>query len=258
MADYTTVTELPGSKVTREQIERVFHRYFFAAGFGKGKDVLEVACGAGLGLGMLAQDARQVIGGDIDEKILAFPQEHYRGRKNIRIQRLDAQKLLFPDGNFDVVLLYEAIYYLPDPRQFVQEASRVLRKNGILIVATANKDWADFNPSSFSTRYFSIPELTSLLKENFQKVEIFGAFPVQAETWQDRIVSLIKKTAVALHLMPKTMKGKEFFKRIFFGKLVDLPAEVRESPGEYLPPLPLSPDRPDHQHKVIYLTAQKN
>jgi len=35
---------------------------------------------------------------------------------------------------------------------------------------------------------------------------------------KQKITALIKRTAVGLYLIPKTMKGKEFFKRIFFGK----------------------------------------
>jgi len=257
VSDYTTVTELPGSKVTREQLERGHHRYFFAAEFGEGKDILEVACGAGLGLGMMAQSAQRVIGGDIDEKILAFPQKHYKDRKNIEIKCLDAQKLLFPDNSFDVVILFEAIYYLPDPRQFVHEASRVLRINGTLLIATANKDWADFNPSPFSTRYFSVPELSSLLREKFQKVEIYGAFPVLADTLKSRIISLIKRIAVALHLMPKTMKGKEIYKRIIFGQLVILPPEIKMEMAQYTPPVPISSEEPEKLHMVIYAVAKK-
>jgi SAM-dependent methyltransferase len=257
VSDYTTVTELPGSKVTREQLERGHHRYFFATGFGEAKDVLEVACGAGLGLGMLAQKAKLVVGGDIDEIILEFAQAHYQGRKNIEIRRLDAQKLPFADENFDLVILYEAIYYLPDPRQFVHEASRVLRRNGTLLIATANKDWADFNPSPFSTRYFSVPELSLLLKEKFQKVEIYGAFPVLADKLKSRIISLIKRIAVALHLMPKTMKGKEIYKRIIFGQLVILPPEIKMEMAQYTPPVPISSQEPEKLHMVIYAVAKK-
>jgi 2-polyprenyl-3-methyl-5-hydroxy-6-metoxy-1,4-benzoquinol methylase len=62
--DYCTVTELPGSNATKEQLARLYHRYHFAAGFCEGKDVLEVACGAGQGLGYLARKAKSVVGGD--------------------------------------------------------------------------------------------------------------------------------------------------------------------------------------------------
>lgn len=49
--DYTSVTELPGSQATREQQARLYHRYHTAGRYATGKRVLEVACGAGLGLG---------------------------------------------------------------------------------------------------------------------------------------------------------------------------------------------------------------
>jgi len=58
--DYTTVTEMPGLKASREQLAMLYTRYAFAAKFCDGKDVLEVGCGAGQGLGYLATKARKV------------------------------------------------------------------------------------------------------------------------------------------------------------------------------------------------------
>jgi cyclopropane fatty-acyl-phospholipid synthase-like methyltransferase len=52
--EYIHVTEIPGNKASAEQIERLYHRYHFASAFCQGKEVLEVACGAGMGLGYLA------------------------------------------------------------------------------------------------------------------------------------------------------------------------------------------------------------
>lgn len=101
--DYTTVTEIPGSKVTREQLARTYNRYCFASKFCEGKDVLEVACGPGLGLGYLAQKAKKVVGGDYTEYLLKLAQEHYRGK--IELLRLDAHTLPFKEGTFDVVIL---------------------------------------------------------------------------------------------------------------------------------------------------------
>jgi SAM-dependent methyltransferase len=117
-----------------------------------------------------------------------------------------------------VVILYEAIYYLEKPEKFFQEAHRVLRDGGILLIATVNKDWVEFNPSPFSTRYFSVPELNKLLHENGFNAEFYGAFSTLPKGLKENLIALIKRTAVALHFIPKTMKGKEFLKRIFFGK----------------------------------------
>lgn len=47
---------------------------------------------------------------------------------------MDAQELPFQDATFDVVLLLEAIYYLPHAEKFMAEARRVLRPDGILFI----------------------------------------------------------------------------------------------------------------------------
>ena len=112
MADYTIVTELPGYKAPREQRERLLQRYHFAAQFCTDKDILEVACGGGQGLGYLAHTANRVVGTDIDENNLQFARDNYNQRENITVTPMDAEKLEFDDQKFDVVILYEAIYYL--------------------------------------------------------------------------------------------------------------------------------------------------
>ena len=253
--NYSTVTETPGSKVSNEQLLRMAHRYRFAAGFCAGKDTLEVACGAGIGLGYLAKSAKMVFGGDIDRNLLKYAREHYQGRSNIELQSFDAHQLPFEDNSFDVILLYEAIYYLAQPEKFVAESHRVLREKGLLIICSVNKDWLDFNPSPSSIRYFSASELFLLLKQKFSGVEIYGAFPTNTDSIKDKIISLIKRSAVAFHLIPKTMKGKEFFKRIFFGKLQVLPAELEEKMAVYSPPIPIAPSS-NPSYKVLYAVGR--
>lgn len=254
--DYTIVTEIPANRGSQEQITRLYARYRFASEYCKNKDVLEVACGAGIGLGYLAKFAHKVVGGDIDENNLKFALETYNGRSNIEILPLDAHSLSFDNDSFDVVILYEAIYYLPRPEEFLDEARRVLRSNGSLIICTANKDWPGFNPSPYSYRYFSASELYSLLKNNGFDVELFADCPVLTDSFKDKLVSIIKKTTVKLHLIPKTMKGKEKFKRLFFGKLVPLPPEITDDMGiKYSSPVSIPHDNPITRYKVLFALA---
>ena len=257
MAEYLTVTEIPGNKASREQIERLFHRYHFASTFCQGKDVLEVACGAGMGLGYLEQVANRVVGGDIDEEILRFAKAHYQGRNKIEIRQLDAQELPFGDKSFDVVLLYEAIYYLAQPEKFIDEAFRVLKAKGVLIICSANKEWCDFNPSPFSQKYFSVPEMFQLLSQKFSDIRLYGAFLAREDSSKAKTISLIKRAAVRLHLMPKTMKGKQLFKRIFFGGLTPIPAEIEKGLARYVPPISVSKESTNSQYKVLYAVAWK-
>lgn len=250
---FSTITETPGIGASQTQLSMLYTRYKFASEFCKDKEVLEVACGAGQGLGYLARVAKRVCGGDIDDENLKLAQSQYSGRPNIEVRKLDAQSLPFESGTFDVVLLYEAIYYLAHPEKFIQESSRVLRPGGTLLICTVNKEWPDFNPSPFSRKYLAGRELAELMRRNRFRVKLLGGFPVENDTVKGRLISQIKRTAVALHLIPKTMKGKELLKRIFFGKLTPLPREVHDGMGgAYAPPSPASERDDLGPYRVIY------
>lgn len=233
--DYSTVTETPGNRMTVEALEMLYTRYRFAASFCEGGDVLEVACGAGQGLGYLAARAHHLVGGDYTPRLLAVGKGHYGGR--VPLLRLDGQALPFRSAAFDVVVLFEAIYYLPQPHRFLCECRRVLRPGGVVVVGTVNCEWADFNPSPYSVRYYGAVELAELLERAGFEAELFGAFPPRLATGRDRVVSAVKRTAVALGLIPRTMKGKEWLKRLFFGRLQEVPAEVEDGRVEYRAPV---------------------
>ncbi len=255
---FSTVTEMPGGQASAEQLSMLYTRYHFAAAFCRGKEVLEAGCGAGQGLGYLARFAKKVTGVDIDAQNLKAPEAHYRKRENIELHCMDAQKMAFAGETFDVVILFEAIYYLNRPDLFLAECRRVLRKRGILLINTVNPEWQDFNPSPFSTRYFPARELRALLESYGFKVALYGAFPAQGSSVKSKMTSLLKRSARNLGLIPRTMKGKEFLKRIFFGRLAPIPAEVAEDMAEYGRPVPLLPDVAVPQYKILYAVGQKN
>ena len=255
-ADYSLITERPGSGVTQEQILRAYQRYHFASLHSQGRDLLEVACGGGIGLSLLAESARTVTAIDLDTKNLAQTREIHRGDNRIRIAEGDAQQLPFPDHNFDVVILFEAIYYLPEPERFLADCRRVLRPGGKIIIGSANREWRDFNPSLYSVRYYSTSELQGLLRKNGFATEMYRGFPVGANGGPvHAALSWIKRTAVKLHLIPKSMRYKKFLKRIFVGRLVPLPGKLAPGSADYLPPVPIEPSDTDRQFKVIYAVA---
>jgi len=158
----------------------------------------------------------------------------------------------FGKESFDVVILYEAIYYLQYPEKFVDEARRILRSKGLLLICSANKDWSDFNPSPYGIGYFSVPELYSLIETRGFMVVMLADSPVSNSGLRDKLISLIKRTAVRFHLIPGTLSGREKLKRLFFGELKTLPSEITDGMAEYTPPLPISPDIPNKDYKVIY------
>lgn len=250
---YSSVTELPGDEVTPEQVERLCHRYYWAGRYCRGKDVIEAACGAGQGLGLLAGLARSLRAGDYDERILAMARAHYGQR--LTLQAFDAQVLPYPDHSADSIILFEALYYLPDVERFMRECIRVLRQPGTILVATANKDLYDFNPSPYSHRYYGTVELAALFRKYGFQPECFGYCALEKVSWRQRLWRPLKMIAARLGLIPKTTRGKQLLKRLVFGKLTTLPAEIREGMISYQEPAALSLEQPDRQHKVIYCAA---
>lgn len=251
--DYCSVTELTGEKVTREQVERLYHRYYWAGEYCLGKDVLEVACGNGQGLGYLATKASSLVAGDIEEKLIQRVEKHYGSR--ISINLMDAQKLPLDENSLDVVILFEAIYYLPDPKKFMTECARVLRKGGQLLIVTTNKDLFDFNPSPFSHKYFGVVELADLMKQHHFIPSVFGYWPISKSSVLQKALRPIKKIAVALGLVPKTMEGKKMLKRLIFGKLVTMPVEIESGMIEYSQPEPISQEVLTSEYNVIYCSG---
>lgn len=253
--DYVAVTEVSGDDVTAEQVDRLARRYFWAGAYCVGKDVLELACGAAQGAGYLAARARSLICGDVSPALLDVARAHYGDRIDLR--ELDAQDLSeFADASFDVVLLFEALYYIPDLGRLFSEVARVLRPGGAFLVATANKDLFDFNPSPHSHRYLGVRELHEELGRRGFEVRCFGDTPVEAVSARQRLLRPVKAVAARLGLIPKSMGAKKLLKRFVFGNLVSMPAEITDETATRRPPVAVPGGQADRAHKVIYCAAR--
>lgn len=253
MTSYVPVTELPGSGATEEQYLMLAARYRLAAELTAGCDVLEVACGPGIGLGYVARGARRVVGGDVDERLLQAARRHYGER--VALLRLDAQALPFAAGTFDAIILFEALYYLRAPERFMAEARRVLRHGGMVVISTVNRDWRGFNPSPYSVRYFSGAELRALLESAGFGVTLLAGFRSTPPTARGKFLALVRDGAVRLRLIPRTMQGKQVLKRLAYGRLRPLPAELDNGPVP-VPPVPAPADGRAREFKVLYAVGR--
>lgn len=253
--DFLSVTELAGDEVTREQIQRLCNRYYWAGTYCNSLDIVEAACGTGQGLGYLNSIAKTLEAGDYSEQIMNIAKDHYGSR--IKIYQFDAQRIPFGNQSKDVIILFEALYYLADPEKFITECYRVLRFKGTVLISTANKDLYDFNPSPFSYEYHNTIELTKLFERHGFKVKLFGDTPISAASFREKLLRPLKKAAIDLHIMPKSMDGKKILKRLVFGNMTKMPAEIDKNTSNFTPPRPISNDYPDTMHKVIFCEATK-
>lgn len=253
--DFSTVTESPLTRASDDQLRILGTRYDLAAKHAVGKDVLEIACGAGVGLGLLARVARRLVAGDIDERNCEIARQTYRGRADIAVERIDAQNMPFHDGSFNVVILFEALYYLPSIDSFLSEARRTLRPGGTLLISSVNRRWGGFNPSPFSRKYLDAAELAENLARHGFHSEIFGSFADTDGGLVRAIIRLIRKIAICLHIIPETMKGKEWLKRLFYGELKPIPAELTSNAVKPAKLDPLAPPYEADRYRFIYAVA---
>lgn len=252
--EFLDVTELAGDPISGEQLKRLVHRYMWAAGFCRGKDVAEVACGTGPGLGFLARVSNSLEAGDFSTPMLDRVRKHYG--ENIPLSQFDALTMPYGESSKDILVIFEAIYYLSDVEKFRDECRRVLRPGGYLLIATSNKDLSDFNPSPYSHRYLGTRELGEVFGK-LGEVSLFGFLDTRTIALRQRILRPIRVLAVKFGLMPKTMTGKRLLKRLVFGKPINMPAEIDGSEVAYQPPKKLSAAEPDQRHKVIYCAVKK-
>lgn len=92
--------------------------------------VIDIGCGSGAYWPKVQERGRVYMGGDLSWGMLAgLPPEITR-------LNLDAQQLPLADQVADVVLANHMLYHVPDLRQAVREARRVLRPDGVLLAST--------------------------------------------------------------------------------------------------------------------------
>lgn len=253
-ADFVELTEVSGEAVSVEQVERLARRYYWAADYCRDMDVAEVACGTGQGAGYLQGLARTFIASDRSSALLAVAKRYYQDQ--ITFLQCDAIAIPLQTNSLDVVLIMEALYYLPDPQQFFAECRRVLRPGGRLLIATANKDLYDFNPSPHSYCYFGVEELKSSLASHEFSVELFGDTPVANVSMRQRLLRPIKAIAAQANLIPKSMTAKKLLKRFVFGRLTTMPPVITDQTAPRQEPKPLTTDRSDQRHKVLFCAAR--
>lgn len=252
--DYSEVTEIAGEPITAEQLFRLCHRYSWASSYCSGRDAIECACGTGPGLGLLHRASKSFEAGDVSAPMVDVARRHYGDR--IKISQFNAQSLPFPDKSKDVAVLFEAIYYLPDAGQFVRECARVLRPGGHALIVSANKDLWDFHPSPYTHRYYGVRELGELFRAQGFECEFFGFQDARDVSMRQRLLRPLKRLAVVAGLMPKTMAGKRWLKRIVFGAEVPMPAELHSQLEGYVPPEQLEAGKAAEHHKIIYCSAR--
>lgn len=139
--------------MTAEEIEKVYNRYstvydfLFGKVFQSGREMgpalldlfpgaklLEVGVGTGLSIPLLPPKI-EFTGIDLSEKMLDQARKRVQALSldHVKLLKMDATQLEFPDHSFDRVYAAYFISTVPDPLKVIAEMKRVCRPGGYLV-----------------------------------------------------------------------------------------------------------------------------
>jgi len=157
----------------------------------RGKKILDVGAGTGRVSVPLAKAGALVTAVDVSEAM--FEILKIKRLKDCKIETVvgDGESLPFEDGAFDIVVAAFFIVHLKDPTRFFDEAYRVLKDGGILLVTNINQK----EPPEVETKagaiiiesYYHRPEK---VRESLEELA-FGVEEImvkEGDTWVNQIL----------------------------------------------------------------------
>ena len=107
-------------------------------------NILDIGCGGGLLSEPMTRLGANVTGIDASNKNINIAKLHAKKNK-LKINYLcSSPETLKPKKKFDVILNMEIIEHVEDVNFFINSCSKLLKKNGLMFVATLNKTFKSY------------------------------------------------------------------------------------------------------------------
>ena len=183
----------------------------------KGKNLLEIGCGAGIDLVRFARAGANVTGIDLSKTAIDLACKNFeQSEQNANLRVMNGECMQFADNTFDVVYAHGVLQYTADTGKMIAEIHRVLKPGGAAIMMVYNKhSWLNLvrnltkvpleHEDAPVLRKFSIRELRQLLQP-FQDYRIIPErFPVKTRLHSGWKALLFNTAFVRLfNLMPRS------------------------------------------------------
>ncbi|MBN1348785.1 class I SAM-dependent methyltransferase [candidate division KSB1 bacterium] len=144
--------------------------------------LLDVGCAAGFFLNVARQRGWEVAGLELSADAAAYAKAHFD--LDISIGSFETASL--PAASFDVITAWDVIEHLLDPLAFVENAARLLKNNGLMVLGTPNIGslaykfrkirWIQLKPPEHVC-YYNPETLKRLLKNAFIEVKTQAVYP---------------------------------------------------------------------------------
>ena len=101
--------------------------------------ILDIGCGGGLITEPMSRLGANITGIDASEKNIKIAKAHLKKNKLKINYKCASPENLNQKENFDVILNLEIIEHVEDVELFLEKSSKLLKKDGLMFVATINK-----------------------------------------------------------------------------------------------------------------------
>jgi len=162
--------------------------------------ILDIGCGGGLLCEPLSRLGAEVTGIDPSNKNIGVAKLHSKEMNlNIKYIHCSPEQLNFKN-EFDVILNMEVVEHVSNVNLFIENCSKIINKNGIMFVATINKNLKSYVFAILGAEYilrwlpigthdwekFLTPQNLEILanKNNFKSDELIGMkFDLFSKKW---------------------------------------------------------------------------
>ncbi len=175
------------ARVRPLNVERIQTIFDMVSRLGNGLRVLDVGCGDGF-----IGEHIQKMGNYVTSVDLPTITDLAHRRRALLVVAGDAEQLAFASNSFDVILASEVIEHLWNPHSFLDEAYRVLRANGHLIIEVP--EGRESLRWDAHKNYFTVNGLKQMVSLRFTMCEVKRLTPKGVPT--PTIVMLLRKPMI--------------------------------------------------------------
>lgn len=100
----------------------------------KNLNILDLGCGYGSLSKTLADFGAKVTSAEVNQKSYELAKKFLASSKNIKVVKIGEKKLPFNNNEFDIVILFDVIEHVKNPKTTIRESLRVLKKGGLFTV----------------------------------------------------------------------------------------------------------------------------
>ena len=115
--------------------------------------ILDIGCGGGLLSEPMCKLGADVLGIDASKKNIEVAKIHAKKNK-LKINYICALPETLKDKKFDVILNMEIVEHVEDINFFIKKSSELLKKNGLMFIATLNKTLKSYLFAIIGAEYF--------------------------------------------------------------------------------------------------------